>query len=54
VVALLDAFGNAIDRKAPLSALDSRSIHASPPALIQRCTKSGIFETGIKIIDVLQ
>jgi F-type H+-transporting ATPase subunit beta len=50
---MFDVFGNVIDRGAPLSAVEWRSVHRSPPPLSHRSTKSEIFETGIKVIDVL-
>ena len=50
---MFDVFGNTIDSKEPLTDIQWRSIHRAPPSLEQRSTKSEIFETGIKIIDVL-
>ncbi|WP_048130278.1 MULTISPECIES: F0F1 ATP synthase subunit beta [unclassified Methanosarcina] len=50
---MFDVFGNAIDHKAPPSNVQWRTIHQPPPPLIRRSTKSEIFETGIKAIDVL-
>ena len=50
---MFDVFGNAIDRGGALSEVQWRSVHRAPPPLTQRSTKSEIFETGIKIIDVL-
>ncbi len=50
---MFDVFGNAIDNKEPPSDIQWRSIHRDPPSLEDRSTKSEIFETGIKIIDVL-
>jgi len=50
---MLDVFGNAIDRKGPLEDVHWRSVHRAPPPLVSRSTKSEIFETGIKLIDVL-
>ncbi len=50
---MFDVFGNPIDREAPLADVQWRSVHRSPPPLARRSTKSEIFETGIKIIDVL-
>jgi hypothetical protein len=50
---MFDVFGNAIDRGAALSDVQSRSVHRTPPPLARRSTKSEVFETGIKIIDVL-
>ena len=50
---MFDVFGNTIDRGAPLSDVQWRSVHRAPPPLARRSTKSEIFETGIKVIDVL-
>ena len=50
---MFDVFGNVIDREPALADVAWRSVHAQPPALVRRSTKSEIFETGIKAIDVL-
>lgn len=51
---MFDVFGNTIDKGKPLSnELERRNIHQSPPTLAKRSTKSEIFLTGIKAIDVL-
>ncbi len=51
---MFDVFGNTIDQEKPLSPeIERRSIHQSPPPLAKRSTKSEIFLTGIKAIDVL-
>jgi F-type H+-transporting ATPase subunit beta len=50
---MFDVFGNTIDGKGNLQEVQWRSIHQDPPPLRKRSTKSEIFETGIKIIDVL-
>lgn len=51
---MFDVFGNTIDHEKPLSAeLERRNIHQSPPSLVKRSTKSEVFLTGIKAIDVL-
>jgi len=50
---MFDVFGHTIDREPPLTRLPWRSVHRTPPPLDQRSTKSEIFETGIKVIDVL-
>jgi F-type H+-transporting ATPase subunit beta len=50
---MFDVFGNAIDREGALSDIQWRSVHRVPPPLARRSTKSEIFETGIKVIDVL-
>jgi F-type H+/Na+-transporting ATPase subunit beta len=50
---MFDVFGNTIDREAALSNVQWRSVHQAPPPLERRSTKSEVFETGIKVIDVL-
>ncbi len=50
---MFDVFGNVIDRGAALPDCQLRSVHQAPPPLARRSTKSEIFETGIKAIDVL-
>jgi len=50
---MFDVFGNTIDRLEPLPAMQRRSVHQDPPPLARRSTKSEIFETGIKVIDIL-
>ncbi len=50
---MLDVFGNTIDRGPALADVQWRSVHQAPPPLVRRSTKSEVFETGIKAIDVL-
>ncbi len=50
---MFDVFGNTIDREAALCNVQWRSVHRTPPSLARRSTKSEVFETGIKVIDVL-
>jgi F-type H+-transporting ATPase subunit beta len=50
---MFDVFGNAIDRQPAPADVHWRPVHRSPPPLAERSTKSEIFETGIKVIDVL-
>jgi F-type H+/Na+-transporting ATPase subunit beta len=50
---MFNVFGNPIDGKEPPSNVQWRSIHQVPPPLSKRSTKTEIFETGIKVIDVL-
>jgi F-type H+/Na+-transporting ATPase subunit beta len=50
---MFDVFGNPIDRKGQVSDAVWRSIHKDPPPLKDRTTSTEVFETGIKIIDVL-
>ena len=56
---MLHVSGNTIDRGPALSGVEGaegvewRSVHRQPPPLVRRSTKSEVFETGIKAIDVL-
>jgi F-type H+-transporting ATPase subunit beta len=50
---MFDVFGKVIDRQPALPAVTWRSVHQAPPPLARRSSESEIFETGIKIIDVL-
>jgi len=50
---MFDVFGNAIDRLPAPENIEWRSVHKAPPALSRRPTRSEVFETGIKVIDVL-
>ncbi len=50
---MFDVFGNTIDNGAVLPPMEQRSIHQTPPPLEKRSVKTEIFETGIKVIDVL-
>ncbi|MEA3180613.1 MAG: F-type H+/Na+-transporting ATPase subunit beta [Gammaproteobacteria bacterium] len=50
---MFDVFGRTIDRGPDLKDVEWRSVHRAPPSLAERSTKSEIFETGIKVIDVL-
>lgn len=50
---MFDVFGRAIDRQPPPTDVQWRSVHRAPPPLSRRSTRSEVFETGIKVIDVL-
>jgi F-type H+-transporting ATPase subunit beta len=50
---MFDVFGHPIDGKSGLPDVQWRSVHRAPPPLARRSTKSEVFETGIKVIDVL-
>ncbi|MGR9052142.1 MAG: F0F1 ATP synthase subunit beta [Gammaproteobacteria bacterium] len=50
---MFDVFGRPIDGKPMPDDIEWRSVHRSPPALARRSTRSEIYETGIKTIDVL-
>lgn len=50
---MFDVFGNTLDREAAPTDVQWRSVHQNPPPLVNRSTQSEVFETGIKVIDVL-
>lgn len=50
---IFDVFGNPLDRKPQPTGVQWRSIHQPPPPIARHTTHSEIFETGIKVIDVL-
>ncbi|MGZ5545754.1 MAG: F0F1 ATP synthase subunit beta [Limisphaerales bacterium] len=50
---MLNVFGDPIDGLGNFKETQRRSIHQSPPTLLHRSTKPEMFETGIKVIDVL-
>jgi F-type H+-transporting ATPase subunit beta len=50
---MFDVFGTAMDREGDVRDISWHSIHRAPPALTRRSVRTEIFETGIKIIDVL-
>jgi F-type H+-transporting ATPase subunit beta len=50
---MFDVFGHAIDLKPEPADVTWRNIQRAPPPLSERSTRSEIFETGIKAIDVL-
>lgn len=49
---MLNVFGAPIDHGPPIEAPRS-SVHQLPPSLVHRPTRAEVFETGIKLIDVL-
>ncbi|MBE1424461.1 F-type H+-transporting ATPase subunit beta [Desulfomicrobium macestii] len=50
---MFDVFGNALDQEGEVRDVSPRSVHNPPPSLSRRSTRTEIFETGIKVIDVL-
>ncbi len=50
---LLGVTGNPIDGKGEVGAKTSWPIHRSPPKFTEQSTKTEVFETGIKVIDLL-
>jgi len=50
---MLNVFGQPIDRRELPACLPQRSLHALSPPLADRTADAGVFETGIKAIDLL-
>ncbi|GHU71917.1 ATP synthase subunit beta [Clostridia bacterium] len=49
----LNVLGDPIDEKGPIDAADRWSIHRKPPSFAQMRPVTQVFETGIKVIDLL-
>jgi F-type H+-transporting ATPase subunit beta len=49
----LNVFGAPIDKKDPVEEEAFRTIHGSPPSMDSQKVSTKIFETGIKVIDIL-
>src|SRR5438067_1941645 len=50
---VFNLLGEPIDGRGPIHAQESRPIHRLPPPLAELSPKSEVFETGIKVIDLL-
>ena len=50
---VFNLLGDPIDQRGPVEAEQYRSIHSAPPKFEELTPKSEIFETGIKVIDLL-
>jgi F-type H+-transporting ATPase subunit beta len=50
---ILNVVGKPIDEKGPVNAQRRLPIHRSPPAFVEQNTNVEVFETGIKVIDLL-
>jgi F-type H+-transporting ATPase subunit beta len=50
---VFNLLGDPIDGLGPVNAAETRSIHREPPPLAEISAKTEIFETGIKVIDLL-
>ncbi|MBI3619866.1 F0F1 ATP synthase subunit beta [Candidatus Roizmanbacteria bacterium] len=50
---IFNVLGEPIDEGPPVKTKHLASIHASPPSLIQQSPEQEIFETGIKVIDLI-
>lgn len=51
---LINVIGEPVDHLGPINAKTRYSIHRSPPSLDDQSTKLEMFETGIKVIDLIQ
>ncbi len=50
---IFNLLGDTVDNKGPIKVKERRAIHQQPPRFDQLQPKSEIFETGIKVIDLL-
>ena len=50
---ILNVVGKPVDEKGPVNAKQFLSIHRDPPPFVDQSTNVEIFETGIKVIDLL-
>jgi len=50
---ILNVVGKPVDEAGPITTAKSMPIHREPPQFIDQATKVEIFETGIKVIDLL-
>jgi F-type H+-transporting ATPase subunit beta len=50
---IFNVLGETIDSDAPVQAADHYPIHRRAPALIEQSTSAEVFETGIKVIDLI-
>ncbi len=48
-----NVFGNPIDKKEAVDGAERRTIHGKPPGMGRQSVSTEIFETGIKVIDIL-
>jgi len=51
---VFNLLGNVVDKGAPITVKERRSIHQEPPKFDQLEPKAEIFETGIKVIDLIE
>ena len=51
---VMNVLGEPVDHLGPIEAKVKYSIHRPPPSLEQQSTKLEVFETGIKVIDLIQ
>ncbi len=50
---VFNLLGEPIDGRGPVNATETRPIHREPPAFAELSAKTEVFETGIKVIDLL-
>merc|ERR1712050_584265 len=50
---IINVIGEAIDERGPVKTDTFQAIHAPPPELVELETKPSVFETGIKVVDLL-
>ncbi len=50
---ILNVIGDPVDEKGPVGAKKTSPIHRAPPTFVEQSTKIEVFETGIKVIDLL-
>ncbi|MDE2237273.1 MAG: F0F1 ATP synthase subunit beta [Elusimicrobia bacterium] len=51
---LIDVLGEPRDERGPIKASETLPIHREPPKMVDQRTSPEIFETGIKVIDLLE
>src|SRR5213593_4328690 len=51
---ILNVLGEPVDNKGPVNAETKLSIHRQPPAFDEQSTNIEMFETGIKVVDLLE
>jgi F-type H+-transporting ATPase subunit beta len=51
---ILNVLGEPVDNKGPVPAKDHWSIHREPPKFDEQSTEIEMFETGIKVVDLLE
>src|SRR3990167_3390820 len=50
---IMNVLGEPVDELGPIKSKFSSSIHATPPKLVEQSVEQEIFETGIKVIDLI-
>jgi len=50
---IFDVTGNTIDGEGPVEGAERRGIHQEPPSFVEQSTEIEVFETGLKVIDLI-